>query len=112
MTVPTPGSHDAPGSGRSRAAQHDAENPGMESVDWNRIAGNWPHWRRRIRERWARLSDAQLDGIAGRRAELTKRIQQLYGVNADEAERQLRNWERNLSVEMEQDPMHFTEGKT
>lgn len=84
----------------------------MEPMDWSRIAGNWPHWRGRVRERWSRLSDAQLDGIAGRREQLTKRIQELYGVGADEAERQLRNWERSLSVEMEMDPMHIIERGT
>lgn len=84
----------------------------MEPVDWNRIAGNWPHWRVKVRERWSRLSDAQLDGIAGRREQLTKRLQELYGVGPDEAERQLRNWERNLSVEMEMDPMQIIERGT
>jgi uncharacterized protein YjbJ (UPF0337 family) len=85
---------------------------GMEPMDWSRIAGNWPHWRGRIRERWGRLTEDQLDRICGRRDQLTGRIQELYGVSREEAERQLRNWERNLSVEMEMDPMHLTERGT
>jgi uncharacterized protein YjbJ (UPF0337 family) len=58
------------------------------------------------------LTDAQLDSIAGRREQLTARLQELYGVSPEEAERQLRNWERNLSVEMEMDPMHLIERGT
>jgi uncharacterized protein YjbJ (UPF0337 family) len=84
----------------------------MEPMDWSRIAGNWPHWRGRLRERWGRLTEDQLDSIAGRREQLTARIQELYGVGQDEAERQLRNWERSLTVEMEMDPMHLIERGT
>lgn len=73
----------------------------MEPVDWNRISGNWTHWRGRVRERWGRLTDDHLDVIRGRREQLTGSIQSLYGIGKDEAERQLRNWERSLSVEME-----------
>lgn len=84
----------------------------MEPMDWSRIAGNWPHWRGRLRERWGRLTEAQLDAVAGRREQLIARIQELYGVSPDEAERQLRNWERSLSVEMDLDPMHLIERGT
>jgi uncharacterized protein YjbJ (UPF0337 family) len=68
----------------------------MEAMDWNRISGNWTHWRGRIRERWGKLTDDHLDVIGGKREQLAGRIQELYGLQKDEAERQLRNWERNL----------------
>lgn len=71
----------------------------MEPMDWSRISGNWTHWRGRVRERWGRLTDDQLDLIAGRREQLAGRIQELYGISAEDADRQLKNWERNLSME-------------
>ena len=71
-------------------------------MDWDRISGNWAHWRDRIRERWGRLTNDELDGIAGRREQLVGRIQSAYGIEKMEAERQLRNWQRNLEVEVEQ----------
>lgn len=73
----------------------------MEPMDWNRIAGNWNHWRGRVRERWGKLTDDHLDVIAGRREQLSGRIQELYGLEKEEADRQLLNWERNLAVEMD-----------
>lgn len=79
----------------------------MEPMDWSRIAGNWTHWRDRVRQRWSRLSEDQLDLIGGRREHLSRRIQELYGVTPEDADRQLLNWERNLSVEM--DPLQFTD---
>ena len=68
-------------------------------MDWERIAGNWAHWRDRIRGRWSRLTGDQLDAISGRRELLVMRIQEAYELTRIEAERQLRNWERNLALE-------------
>jgi uncharacterized protein YjbJ (UPF0337 family) len=68
-------------------------------MSWDRIAGNWDQWKGRIRERWGRLSEDQLDVIGGRRDQLTGRIEEIYGLSHEEAERQLRNWERNLAID-------------
>ena len=68
-------------------------------MNWDRISGNWTQWKGRIRERWGKLTQDQLDVIAGRRDQLSGRIQEAYGLTKDETERQLRNWERNLTVE-------------
>ena len=68
-------------------------------MDWERIAGHWAPWRDRIRGRWSRLTGDQLDAISGRRELLVMRIQEAYELTRIEAERQLRNWERNLALE-------------
>ena len=67
-------------------------------MDWDRISGNWAWWKGRIQERWGRLTNDELDLIAGRREQLAGRIQENYGLSGAEAERQLRNWERNLAL--------------
>jgi uncharacterized protein YjbJ (UPF0337 family) len=68
-------------------------------MGWERIEGNWAHWKGLVRERWGRLTDDQLAIIGGRREQLAGRIQEAYGLTKDEADRQLKNWERNLAVE-------------
>jgi uncharacterized protein YjbJ (UPF0337 family) len=68
-------------------------------MDWERISANWAHWRDRVRDRWGRLSELDLTTIAGRREHLAARIQEAYGLTREEAERQLLNWERNLSID-------------
>jgi len=68
-------------------------------MDWERISGNWPHWRDRIQQRWGRLTSQQLDGIAGQRERLVARLEDAYDLSRQDAERQLRNWERNLALE-------------
>src|SRR6185436_17568695 len=34
---------------------------GGVAMDWERISGNWAHWRERIQARWSRLTNYQLD---------------------------------------------------
>ena len=48
------------------------------------------------------FADDQLDVIAGKRDQLSGRIQEAYGLTKEETERQLRNWERNLTVDYEE----------
>jgi len=69
------------------------------TMDWDRISGDWELWKERIQERWGRLTDDHLDIIAGRREQLAGRIGEVYGITHEEAERQLRNWERNLGLD-------------
>ena len=68
-------------------------------MDWERISANWAHWRDKVRERWGRLTEVELTAIAGRREQLSARIQEVYGLSREETERQLLNWERNLSID-------------
>ena len=68
-------------------------------MDWERISANWSHWRDRVRDRWSRLTEVELTAIAGRREVLMARIQEVYGLPREEVERQLKNWERNLSID-------------
>jgi uncharacterized protein YjbJ (UPF0337 family) len=75
-------------------------------MNWDRVSGNWNQLKGRVQERWGKLTSDQLDVIAGRRDQLSGRIQEVYGLTQEEAERQLRNWERNLSIEYDEaDPV-------
>jgi uncharacterized protein YjbJ (UPF0337 family) len=67
-------------------------------MNWDRISGNWAQWKGRVQERWGKLTDDHLDVVAGRRDQLAGRIQEVYGLSKEEAERQLRNWERNVAT--------------
>lgn len=55
--------------------------------DW--LEGNWKQVRGKVRERWGKLTDDELDVIAGRRDQLVGRIQELYGTSKHEIERDL-----------------------
>ncbi len=64
-------------------------------MNWDRIEGNWKQFKGQVRQQWGKLTDDDLDVIAGKRDELIGRIQEAYGMQRDEAERQVASWEKN-----------------
>lgn len=62
-------------------------------MNQDRIEGKWKEIKGKLKERWGRLTDDDLDVIAGRRDQLLGRIQQRHGLAKEEAERQVRDWE-------------------
>lgn len=62
-------------------------------MNWNRIENNWKDFKDQVKEQWAKLSHEQLDEIAGKREQLTGRIQKTYGISKDAAEKQVAAWQ-------------------
>lgn len=62
-------------------------------MNWDRIEGNWKQLKGKVRETWGRLTDDQLDTIAGRRDKLVGGLQDSYGIAQDEAEKQIKDFE-------------------
>jgi uncharacterized protein YjbJ (UPF0337 family) len=60
---------------------------GMEDI-WNQVKGD-------LRARWSRLTDEDLEGIAGKRELLIGRLGEIYGSSRERVEAELRDWERH-----------------
>ncbi|PQO31971.1 CsbD family protein [Bremerella cremea] len=58
-------------------------------MNWDTIKGNWKEFRGNVRQQWGKLTDDDMEVIAGKRDELVGKIQQRYGVAKEEAERQI-----------------------
>jgi uncharacterized protein YjbJ (UPF0337 family) len=58
-------------------------------VNWDIIEGNWKQAKGKIKEKWGKLTDDDLDVIAGRRDQLIGLLQKRYGYTKDEAEKDL-----------------------
>jgi len=58
-------------------------------MNWDRIEGNWKQMKGKAKVQWGKLTDDQLDVIAGKREQLVGRVQEQYGVHKEEAERQV-----------------------
>ena len=63
-------------------------------MNHDRIQGNWKKLKGRIKEQWGKLTDDDLDVIAGKRDQLLGRIQHRHGIAKEEAERQLHGFEQ------------------
>lgn len=62
-------------------------------MNWDIAAGNWKQFKGKVKTQWGKLTDDQLDVIAGKRVELAGKIQEAYGISKDEAEKQIKQFE-------------------
>jgi uncharacterized protein YjbJ (UPF0337 family) len=62
-------------------------------MNWTLAENNWQQFKGRIRARWIKFDEDQLAVISGKRPELLKSIQSIYGVTRAEAEREIRAFE-------------------
>lgn len=62
-------------------------------MDWNIVEGNWKQFKGKVKEQWGKLTDDNLDVIAGKRDQLLGKIQESYGITKDEAEKQIKKFE-------------------
>jgi uncharacterized protein YjbJ (UPF0337 family) len=62
-------------------------------MNWDRIEGNWKQFKGNAKQQWGKLSDDQLDVIAGKREMLVGKIQEAYGLTKEETEKQVSTWE-------------------
>ncbi|MEP7345178.1 MAG: CsbD family protein [Gemmatimonadaceae bacterium] len=64
------------------------------------IEGNWMQLKGKVREQWGKLTDDDVDIIAGKRDQLIGRIKERYGLTADEVDREVKEFEsRNLRAD-------------
>jgi uncharacterized protein YjbJ (UPF0337 family) len=62
-------------------------------MNWDRIEGNWKQLTGQAKEQWGKLTNDDIDVVAGRREQLSGKIQERYGVVKDEAEKQIAAWQ-------------------
>lgn len=63
-------------------------------MNWDSIEGNWEEFKGKVKTQWGKLTDDRLDVIAGRRDQLRGEIQKAYGITKDEAEKQVKAFEK------------------
>jgi uncharacterized protein YjbJ (UPF0337 family) len=57
-------------------------------MNWDQLQGSWKENKGKVREKWGKLIDDDLDTINGKREQPVGRIQGYYGVAKEIAERQ------------------------
>jgi uncharacterized protein YjbJ (UPF0337 family) len=62
-------------------------------MNWNVVERNWPLYAGTVKIQWDQLTDDHLDAIAGKRENLSGKIQETYGIDGDEAEKQIQAFE-------------------
>ena len=61
-------------------------------MNWDQLEGQWKQVRGNAKEQWGKLTDDDLDTIAGKRDQLVGKIQEHYGLAKEEAEKRIESW--------------------
>ena len=67
-------------------------------LDKDILAGNWKQMKNKVRLRWGRLSDEQLDQIGGYYDELTRLLRERYGYTKEKAHQELDEFIERLDL--------------
>lgn len=65
-------------------------------MNTDQIKGEWKQVVGRVKVAWGELTDDDLARINGKRDQLIGRVQERYGIAREEAERQVKDWERRI----------------
>ena len=61
-------------------------------VTWDKIAGNWKRFKGKVLKQWGKLTNDDLAVARGRREELVGKIQARYGIDKEQADKQVEVW--------------------
>lgn len=56
--------------------------------------GNWKQFKGKVKEQWGKLTDDYMTIIEGKRDQLVGKIQERYGYQKDQAEKEVDSWEK------------------
>lgn len=65
-------------------------------MNWDQIEGRWTELKGKARASWGKLSDDELEQIAGKKDQIVGKLQQKYGLAHEEAEKQADEWAKKL----------------
>ncbi|MCB9919787.1 MAG: CsbD family protein [Planctomycetes bacterium] len=58
-------------------------------MNWDTVQGSWKQFKGKAKQRWGKLTDDDLDVIAGKRDELEGRLQKAYGYTKEKAQQEI-----------------------
>jgi|APHig6443717497_1056834.scaffolds.fasta_scaffold15301_2 uncharacterized protein YjbJ (UPF0337 family) len=64
------------------------------AMTWESAEAHWPEFKGQLKIRWGKITNAHLDAIAGKRANLLTTLQKAYEIPAEEAEKQVVSFEQ------------------
>jgi uncharacterized protein YjbJ (UPF0337 family) len=75
-------------------------------MNWDQVEGHWKEFKGKIREKWAKLTDDDLEVIAGKKDRLVGKLQSHYGKHKDDAEKELDSFIISMNKKTENQTKH------
>jgi uncharacterized protein YjbJ (UPF0337 family) len=70
----------------------------------DQMQGKWKQLKGSVKEKWGKLTDDDLDVIAGQQDQLLGKIQERYGITKEEAAKQVRDWNAATDRDVDSTP--------
>lgn len=67
-------------------------------MNWDRIEGEWQNFKGKVRDKWGKLTDDDVEQVGGKKDRLVGRLKERYGYAKDKAEQEIDAWMRKLDV--------------
>lgn len=65
-------------------------------MNWDQVQAKWKQMKGKVRENWGKLTDDDLEYIAGKRDQLVGRLQERYGWEREAAEKEVDDYLRRI----------------
>ena len=71
-------------------------------MNWDQLEGKWKQMKGSVRQQWGKLTDSDLEVIAGNRDRLVGMVQERYGYAKEDAQKKADEWVSSLQYEQRQ----------
>jgi uncharacterized protein YjbJ (UPF0337 family) len=72
-----------------KTADHHARPHRRTLMNWDTIKGEWMQVKGKVKEKWGKLTDNDLEVVAGKKDQLVGLLQKRYGYAKDKAEKEV-----------------------
>jgi uncharacterized protein YjbJ (UPF0337 family) len=84
-------------------------------MNWDQVEGKWKQLRGSAKQQWGKLTDDDLEQVAGMRDQLVGKLQERYGIAREEAQKKADEWIKAQDIQgagqkAEQQPHHTAKG--
>lgn len=75
-------------------------------MNWDQVEGQWKLIKGKVREQWGKLTDDDLELIAGKKDRLVGKLQIHYGHKKDAAEKEIDRFLAGISENLDKSTKH------
>ena len=69
-------------------------------MNTDQLEGKWKQLKGTVRAKWGKLTDDDVEYIAGNSERFVGRLQERYGIKKEEAQSQLEDWQKAQDAEL------------
>ena len=80
-------------------------------MNWDQLQGKWKQMKGAVKQQWGKLTDDDVEWIAGSREKFVGKLQERYGLAKEEAQNKADEWMKLLHEEAQTTPPKTQTGR-